>query len=220
MPTQTSERRDALIAEILRVAETYRGKGDPDFTRQKSLDPLVSKLVSLTRPEPVHKRLKVLSGAWTQVWGPYDYRRQSSRGVDPNLDPDHIFQVISPEGYYWNVSPRRRDDTRRPRPIALLRGEYRPDPRGGDDMLGVRFTRFVSAPSDLELDRIWRLAGPAEARELEGERKILPSLFVKLFFGSGGLREVYTDETLRLAYGASSISDRSRESLYVMRRVG
>lgn len=48
---------------------------------------------------------------------------------------------------------------------------------------------------------------------------MVPGLIVRLFFGGGGLREVYTDDTLRVTFGDGDLDDRSEESLYIMRRV-
>lgn len=206
-----------LKSEIVRRAEGFLGEGDPDFARQAALQPLIEALLRAAPQPPVRDRLDALSAPWRQVWGPYDYRRPDSRGVDPTTDPEHIFQVVSRSGHYWNVAPRDVRDSDRRREIALLRGVYTPsdvDP----DMLRVRFTEFVSTRTDGALDDIWRIAESAESGALAERRTVVPRLVVRLFFGGGGLREVYTDDTLRITYGATSLTDRRREFVYVMRR--
>ena len=47
---------------------------------------------------------------------------------------------------------------------------------------------------------------------------IVPSIIVKLFFGSGALREVYTDTNLRILYGSNG-KDFTKEAIYIMTRV-
>jgi hypothetical protein len=206
----------SLKQEILELAQAYAGQGDPDFSKQKSLDPLVKRLTALTSPPPVKERLNLLHGTWKQVWGPYDYRDRK-RGVDPELGIDEIYQVVFPGGYYYNVAPLYEKGDKSKMRVALLRGEYRLDGRG-TELLRVKFTRYPGVkgrPADTPL---WELASLAESGRLENRTTIVPTFIVKLFFGGGVLREVYTDEDLRILYGSDG-KNFDREFIYVMTRV-
>ncbi|MGD8252620.1 MAG: hypothetical protein PVF20_09910 [Desulfobacterales bacterium] len=202
---------DAIKADILELSIRYIGQGDPGFDKQQSLDVLVEELISVAPQPPVKERLHLIAGPWKQIWGPYDYRNDD-RGVDPKTTVDEIYQVVFEEGYYYNINPIKGKNT-----IALLRGEYTIVPQFRD-MLKIRFTRFPGnkgRPADLNL---WDLAALAEAGRLPNETTIVPSFIVRWFFGGGGLREVYTDQNMRITYGAGSVDDREDEFIYVMTR--
>ena len=89
---------------IVTTAAKYQGLGDPDFKIQNELEPLVNKLLTLEPQTTVINRLPLIFGVWKQVWGPYEYRK-NDRSVDPTLNPKEIYQIVSPEGFYYNVSP-------------------------------------------------------------------------------------------------------------------
>ncbi len=211
----TADRAEELKTKILTLAKKFQGQGDPDGRKQLQLDRLVRELLRVKPQPPIAERLHLLYGPWRQVWGPYEYRR-GDRSVDPTLDPKNIVQVVFPGGYYYNVNPNRDENLVR-EDITLLRGEFRlsaTDPNG----LDVQFTNLRRV--DLAMWQTLRLSQmPAlsEAGQLRGERTVLPGFIVRLFFGGGQLREVYTDETLRLAYGTSRDGS-TQDYLYVLRR--
>lgn len=202
--------------EIVRLAKSYEGQGDPDFTKQQTLDFLVEKLLQLSPQPPVKDRLRFLYGAWKQVWGPYDYRNEG-RGVDPELETSQIYQVVSEDGYYYNVSPLYKDGDRTKERVGLLRGEYTLDPTAPNS-LNVRFTRYPGVKPRPTDKNLWDLPRLAEAGLLENEITIVPTLIVRLFFGKGTLREVYTDANLRILYGSSK-KNFDKEAIYVMTKV-
>lgn len=201
---------------ILRLAQSYQGQGDPDRSKQRKLEKLVARLLRENPQDPVEHRLPLLYGAWKQVWGPYDYRN-NDRGVDPALDPANIVQVIFEDGYYYNVNPAR-DKKGRPKGITLLRGEFVQDPQR-ENHLNVRFTnlRRLKGPMPRGL-RLQDLPELSEDRSLHGERTVLPSFFVKLFFGGGSLNEVYTDHDLRIVFG-SGRDGGPGNYIYVLKRL-
>lgn len=201
---------------IFQLAESFRGQGDPDFSKQDQLEPLVDELVALAPQPPVRNRLSLLAGAWQQVWGPYEYR-SDERGVDPELGVNEIYQVVSKEGYYYNVSPLYKNGDRAKERIGLLRGEFKLDPKR-KDVLTVKFTKYPGLKSRPQTPPLWELAELMEKGKLKDTIKIVPTWIVKLFFNGGELREVYTDADMRIVYGSSQKMGR-RESLYVMRRV-
>ena len=49
--------------EILDLAQSYAGQGDPDFAKQRSLEALVQKLIAVSPQPPVKDRLTLLYGA-------------------------------------------------------------------------------------------------------------------------------------------------------------
>jgi len=206
---------EALKSDILTLAESFRGEGDPDLSKQKAIDVYVNQLLKLKPQVPVKERLPLLYGAWEQVWGPYDYRSKK-RGVDPELDADNIFQVIFKGGYYYNVS-YKLDRAGRIKNTTLLRGEFKLDEKN-QNALKVKFTNLRkingTQPANLKLIDLPALS---EARKLEGEKVVLPSFIVRLTFGGGTLNEVYTDEDLRILYGTGSDESVSNY-LYILKR--
>lgn len=202
--------------DLLSLAKSFEGQGDPDFSKQRQLDALVEKLLQLSPQPPVKNRLNFIYGTWKQVWGPYEYRNDQ-RGVDPELGTDEIYQVVSKDGYYYNVSPLYKNGDRNKERIGLLRGEYTLDSKNLN-VLRVKFTRYPGVsrrPTDLKL---WELAPLAEADELENQITIVPTFIVRLFFRGGALREVYTDSDLRIVYGSSS-RNFTKEAIYIMTKV-
>ena len=67
---------------------------------------------------------------------------------------------------------------------------------------------------------VWELAALAEKGELPAKTTIVPTIIVRLFFGGGYLREVYTDEDIRITYGGDHVSKRTDEFVYIMTRPG
>lgn len=209
----SEEKRDKeLIKEdILALARRYLGQGDADFSKQEKINILVNELLDSAPQPPVKKRLSLLYGPWKQVWGPYDYRNKN-RGIDPSVTVDEIYQVVFEGGYYYNVNPNKENGK-----IGLLRGEYKLA-SDDSDFLNVHFTAFPATktrPNDLPL---WELPKLAEAGTLPDETHVVPKWIVRLFFGGGALREVYTDDTMRITYGAKSIENRDNEFIYIMTR--
>jgi hypothetical protein len=205
----------AVKNKILNLSETYKGQADPDFIIQNKIYPYVERLVQLSLQNPVEQRLDKLVGAWQQVWGPYEYRK-NDRSVDPATDPDNIYQVVFPGGYYYNVGNLLDKKTKEVKSVTLLRGEYKFN--GGDD-LKIKFTKLtkvMSIPAGLTYVDLPALS---EEKKLKGEKKTLPDLLVRLTFPGGVLSEVYTDENMRIAIGKSKSDNGIQGYLYVMTRV-
>ncbi len=207
---------EEIKQKIFHLAESYEGQGDPDQSKQRSLDILVQKLIKQNPMPPVKDRISVLAGAWKQVWGPYDYRNDEG-GIDPKIGVKEIYQVVFADGYYYNVAPYYPDGDQSREQISLLRGEFRLDSTDANG-LRVKFTKYPgveSRPVDVNL---WDLPLLAESGSLENRITIVPTWIVRLFFGGGKLEEVYTDHDMRLLYGSKRNSE-SRKFLYVMKRV-
>lgn len=202
--------------QILALAKSFEGQGDPDQSKQKQLDVWVQRLIQLSPAVPVKDRIPLLAGVWKQVWGPYEYRKDDG-SVDPKLGVNEIYQVISEEGYYYNVAPYYPNETRDREQIGLLRGEFQLDSADVNG-LRVKFTDYPGVEPRPQEIPIWELAPLAEAGQLKNEITIVPSWIVKLFFGGGKLEEVYTDSELRITYGSNGRSG-SKRSLYVLSRI-
>lgn len=201
-----------LKQEIFTLAESFKGQGDPDFVKQKQLDVLVDQLLAVSKPKPLSERINYLYGNWEQVWGPYDYRNKK-RGIDPKIKQDEIYQVVFPAGYYYNVNPIEEGNIESKTRIGLLRGQY----EIVDDKLKLKFTDYkgnLGYPTNYQL---WQLAELAENNELPNKISIVPSWIVRLFFGGGYLREVYTDADMRISYGSGD-GEKKYEYIYIMRR--
>ncbi|MGY8904061.1 MAG: hypothetical protein ACKVIH_05875 [Burkholderiales bacterium] len=206
-----------IKAEIITLAQSFAGQGDPDFSKQKAFDTLIQKLLLANPQPPLKERLPLLHGAWKQVWGPYDYRNKQ-RGIDPELGVDEIYQVLFAGGYYYNVSPLYTDGDRRRERIGLLRGEFKFDAERPNVLL-VRFTQYPGLSARPKPpDSLPDLAAQLESGTLKSDASIVPTWVVRLFFGSGALNEVYTDADLRILYGADS-NRFENPALYIMTRV-
>ena len=209
------EEVNALKATIVEHAKKYEGMGDPDYKIQKELEPLVTQLLLLNPQPNIQERLPILAGVWKQVWGPYEYRN-NKRDVDPSLDVNEIYQVLSPEGFYYNVSPNLDKKTRKEKNINYLRGQYtlsKTDPIG----LDVKFIKFIGMKNRPTEKAIYDYADEAERDQLPTQITVVPAFLVKLFFGGGTLREVYTDQDIRILYGSNG-SEFKNQYLYVMTR--
>lgn len=207
-----------LRTDIIALAQSFSGQADPDYSKQQALEILVAKLLAAAPQPPVKERLDDLYGTWKQVWGPYDYRHDESRAIDPELGIDEIYQSVFPGGYYYNISPIYRDGDRGQMRTGLLRGEYERDDKN-PNRLNVHFTSYrgiQGRPADGA--PIWTLAPVAEADALSNETSIVPWLVVRLFFGTGSLDEIYTDAELRILYGSNGKSD-AKKALYIMTKV-
>jgi hypothetical protein len=148
--------------------------------------------------------------------GPYDYRN-NKRGVDPSLGVNEIYQVASKDGYYYNVAPDFKKGDKTKERIGFLRGEHKLDPQN-ESLLRVKFTNLYGVKVRPTGKQLWELPALVESGQLENRKTVIPGFIVKLFFGGGALREVYTDEDMRILYGSNG-KDFTKECIYVMTRV-
>lgn len=199
--------------DILELVRSFAGQGDADLSRQTKLEVLILELLSVQKVLPVKERLDLLKKCWYQEWGPYDYRG-NDRGVDPELETSEIYQCIY-DGHYYNVSRQYKNGDRTRPTIGLLRGKYKLSQTDAN-ALEVRFTSLFSVKNDTQqVSKIWDLPPFAEAGKLENRLRTLPSLFVKIFFGGGALKELYTDADLRILYGSNN-DQFKKPYLYIM----
>lgn len=221
---------DSIKQQILQLAYSYKGQGDPDYSKQNQLNILVNQLLKISGQnaiQPLQQRLPLLAGAWQQVWGPYDYGNDK-RGVDKRLNVEGIYQVVSPSGHYYNVNQNPTTSK-----ITLLRGEYKVlnflEQNSDKSLMAVQFTdlyktnnrmiQLLEINNNLNAMNLWELPEFAENKTLNISKQ-LPSFLVRWFFGGGVLNEVYTDETMRIAYGANNLKDakNNRNYIYILVR--
>ena len=60
--------KNLLKQQIISLAKSYEGQGDPDLSKQQSLEPLVQKLLSIAPQSTLKERMGILAGSWRQVW--------------------------------------------------------------------------------------------------------------------------------------------------------
>jgi hypothetical protein len=206
---------EELKSELVLRASKYTGQGDPDYKIQNELEPFVNRMIELNPQAPVKDRLHLLYGVWKQVWGPYDYR-DDTRRVDPSIGVNEIYQVIDPDGFYYNVSPSYKNGNLKKEKINYLKGQYslsKTNPNG----LDVKFLKFPGMSKRPEGRPIYDFVKEAEEGTLPNQVTIVPTFIVRIFFGGGTLVEVYTDETIRILYGSNK-DEFKKKYLYVMIR--
>jgi hypothetical protein len=223
IPTQPTAHADCQSNEVRELkqgiwacAYAWQGQGDPDGSKQSELELAVYRLLDRCPQPDVKDRLPLITGAWQQIWGPYTYR-DDSRGVDPTLDPKHIYQVVFPGHYYYNVSPSRDKQGQSKHRTGLLRGEYKLDPKHRN-ALKIHFTHLRGVKgTPPEGFTYTQLPALSEQKKLN-QFTLLPSLFVRLFFGGGMLTEVYTDDDMRITFGSSN-REFKKSYIYILKRV-
>lgn len=182
------QRRVAVLkAAILGISERAQGTCDEDDNNRvvaAILNRLTDRLVAVTGSRTEPEKLPQVTGGWKQVWSDLD------SGSPICTSADDIYQVVFPDGYYWNIAELAAPGA--PASQGFLRGAYEVTP----DFLEIEFTRqavspVVSPPGTDLVD----LAGRAEA-----------GAFVPLPAGPpvgvrGELQNTYVDDDLRIVRG-------------------
>lgn len=198
-------------SEIMAVARTYQGQGDADFSRQAKIDALVNELVAASPQVRVTDRLSLLTGSWKQVFGPYVYNR--SRSANRLLDAENIYQVIKPNGVYYNIA---RTPFLGKSLTAVFEGQYKVL---SDTTLSAQFVKMTvlwGAPKTAA--EYVALPEQIAAGTAPHVLKIPGFLTKSLLKQKGLLREVYTDADLRIMYGSTE-SGVLHDYVYVLQRV-
>ncbi len=196
-------RAKLLKAAILKVSERAQGTCDQDDNSPAVaavLNRLTDRLVDATAARTETEKLPQVTGGWKQVWS-------NLEGGAPVCTPaDQIYQVVSPDGFYWNIATAARPGA--PLSQGFLRGEFEVAP----DFLRVEFTQQavspVVAPAGTDLVG---LAGQAEA-----------GAFIPLPTGPpvgvrGELQNTYVDDDLRIVRGRDDRPG-STDSIFVLVR--
>lgn len=196
----------AIKAEILATAKSFEGQPDTDFKKQELLSALVEELLAITPPSTMAEKADRIVGSWRQVFGPYAY--DGTGGVEPGLDTANIYQVVFPEGFYYNVAKRKRLGKNY---VQLLKGIYQVE----TDRLPIEFVEsglfLRHLPDDMKLQD---LPYAIERGDLNYVK--FPS-WLPPVGRRGALIETYTDEELRVTYGIGDGIDTKR--IYILERV-
>ena len=182
----TRDRIEDLIIQIEDIAYNAQGvydSDDNDPAVRAKLDPLVDELVSLVPKRTEAEKLPDVLGVWYQVWsdGPGAPKGQGALA-------DSIYQVVFPEGYYWNIG---RDQFGQTKSMGFLRGKF----TVADDALQIEFTKAVTNPEWLFSSPI-SLAMKAELGVFNDSPPGTAPIGKK-----GFLQNVYVDEYIRICRG-------------------
>lgn len=199
----SDNRVEALKKKILSMAEDYRGQDDVDGKKRHRLDALINQLLAETPDTPIAQKIKKLQGAWEQVWGPYGFDRLDGFELDAN----NMYQVIYPDGYYYNIGFSTFYGQKT---TGFVRGKY----EAFDDKLKVQFTENKFAigfiPPKVNLIDLGTLkeAGFIKTQDVPGGISSIPAY----------LHEVYVDKDIRITYGGRNYNDTDND-LYVLKRI-
>jgi hypothetical protein len=201
-----NSRIGVLKSLILTTAENARGDCDNDdnleLTR-RTLNELIDQLVSIAPQRTEAEKLIEVAGAWQQVWS--DNVIANVPGVC--FEAEDIYQVVSPDGFYWNIFQARFLGLNF---TGYIRGEYTVE----DAYLPTAITGNFFATGALTSGAdLLNLAQRAENGEIS--RAILvPSLPIN--GDTGRMGNLYVDEDLRIVTDGRSAAE--SETIFVMRR--
>jgi PAP_fibrillin len=192
-----------LKAAVLRVSERAQGTCDQDDNNPvvaAVVNRLTDRLVAAAGSRTEAQKLPQVAGAWKQVWSNLD----SSSPVCTRAD--QIYQVVSPDGFYWNIAENVVPGGASVQ--GFLRGQYEVTP----NFLRIQFTRQAVSPVLVPTGTdLVDLAGQAEAGAFT-PLPDSPPVGVR-----GELQNTYVDDDLRIVRGRDDRPG-SPESIFVLVR--
>lgn len=194
---------DYLKKNILSIAEQARGSADEDGHIRASLDSNIQQLLALSPTHSIEEKLKKLQGAWDQVWGPYTFSNLDGFKLDPN----NMYQVIMPDGYYYNIGFATFNGQKT---SDFVRGEY----KIVNDRLQVQFTQnqflvdYLPTQSDLKTIAQLKEVNFLKTQDIPGGYSQTPAY----------LHDVYVDNDLRITYGGRNDNDNNNQ-LYILEKI-
>lgn len=203
-----SKRIQELKYTILDTAFSAQGTYDGDDNslevRQK-LDPLIDELISLAPPRTEQQKLIDVIGTWYQVWSDSPITSPTGTGALG----DSIWQIVFPEGYYWNVL---RNKNGAEESMHYLRGQFTTN----DSSWGFTLNKAVFNPqwSFSEPTRLAMLAefGAFDANPIPYPPETTP------IGKTGTLANVYVDEDIRICRSTGGTDPSTGVSLYIYER--
>ncbi|SMF54700.1 hypothetical protein [Pseudobacteriovorax antillogorgiicola] len=202
LPLQASDggkdsRVDELKDEIVAIASANTSRVDNFSQVRMQLQPLVDELLAISTDRSEAEKINQVEGAWRNLW--------SDLGFGPGTNYEQVYQVVSRDGYYYNISESRFGVLKF---TGFLRGAYTDE----GDFLAIEFTNndirfgFPEPGTDLV-----QLATDFE----EGQLKSLP---VPGPIGvTGVLINAYVDDELRIVTGNNS--GEMGQDLFILERV-
>ncbi|MFW7378904.1 MAG: hypothetical protein ACOH5I_08870 [Oligoflexus sp.] len=183
--------------EIKQIARENIDRTDNFLEVRNQLQPLVNEIVELSPNRLEAEKLDQVVGAWRNLW--------SDQEFGPGTDPKQVYQSVSPDGYYYNISLA---NTPRGEFTNFLRGAYNDE----GSYLRIEFTDNALTEGFYEPGtEIFELAEDFEAGKIEAN-SIPGPIGVK-----GVLINLYVDEDLRIVTGNSTSDSALR--LFVLERV-
>ena len=182
------QRRIAKLKSQIRaisLANQTRTDNLPAVAAQ--LRPLVNRLVAIAPTQTAAERFDLLIGPWYNLWSNLGYG-----GFTPDLK--RIFQVVTRNGHYYNLSQSPTPIPLIGNAVSALRGAYAPIPEG----FAIRFTRngfFGGTLVGRTGADLVKLAADIES----GARPIIP--LPGPIGITGRLTTIYVDQDLRIVGG-------------------
>ena len=195
----TESRIAALKSEIRTIALENQLRQDnlPEIRAQ--LQPLVDELESLVPARTESQKKEQVVGVWHSLW--------SDMSFGPVVDYANVFQVVYPEGFYYNISREVLPNG------AVATGYLRGSFADVGDSYRIEFTRNAIADGwfDPGVD-LWS-AGLAVENGTVRVMDVPGPVGVR-----GDLQNVFVDEDLRIVVGKSD--DDEADSMFVLSRGG
>lgn len=198
--TVESAEGSLTAAEVAATKAQIRAIALPNIERldnlpqvRAQLDPLVQKLATHFGRKPASEKLKLVKGAWREIWTDQPYPMMWFR----QMDYKQIYQVVSDTGYYWNLG----DDSLIGfiGTTGALRGKFVPNGTKIElefTKTGFRFGKLakgqdlVKLATDIEQGRTSILSIPGGGKAPNGPIGI-----------KGSLETVYVDGDMRIDIG-------------------
>lgn len=181
-----------LKARIVEISRSNMTRTDNFEEVEAELRPLVSELVRRSPSQSEAQKQRAVAGAWHQLWS----NLQNPTPGFIKQDLSEIYQVVSPNNYYYNFGTNRLIGF--VPTTTVLRGKYRATPAGFE----VEFTRLG-----------FRIGAINERRDLvaymdrfeNGGKRLLTTGSGRAPNGpigiQGHLTTIYVDSELRIAGG-------------------
>ena len=95
----TQRTKNQIVLEIREICKSDLAKNNLVEARDK-LDDLIIELINVTGYNKQTYPVELVEGAWRQLWTDQSYPIPSFL----MMDPERIFQVVSKDNHYWNLS--------------------------------------------------------------------------------------------------------------------
>lgn len=126
-PRELADTKQALRALALQNMD----RTDNQREVRAQMYPLITKLAAHFGDQPAKRKLPLVVGAWRQLWSDYPYPKTPF----VRMDPSQIYQVVSPNGHYWNIGDELAGG------LIGLTGVLRGAFESSGNRLRIRFTK-------------------------------------------------------------------------------
>ena len=194
-----------LKNEIMTMARSYEGKPDTEGKLQNALEDKVQQLERIIPYLSMSERAQKIVGEWRQVFGPYS--KDADGKVPGSSVTEHIYQVIFPNGFFYNVALAKIAGVKS---VVLLKGKYNVT----NDAVEALFVKNSVMVTNLPTTKFYELPAKLERGEIKviSLPDALPPVGTK-----GQLIEVYADKEIRILRGKSPTFKKT--ALLIMERM-